>query len=361
MEFYSTLHTPLVLVLCISGTIGHILSIGVLLKMLNPTNILLISMSINQLLLCVNFLYSTLFKAGSEKMCLPFLWSFGWTFSLLISVNLSVFVHMLSTFHLVALSIIRHLSLQSLSNIHSSLAWFTYRKAVITLIIIYTSVLIVCTPLYFQSRVVLGECPDSCVPPFAINLPHRTTAYRLRFSENALLQSINFWLFGSICKLIPCSILCLMTYFILKSLKKIRRMSAKFGNIQRDRQYHRTTKVILMVMLMFMIVETPQGILAVAQSIFRIPHLDIIGDVVEVITLLNSCLIFALFCSMNSRIRSAFREHSAKICLWASAPNDGRESEEKKALSTETPDCDKVTEMRAENISNDKNVKPVHL
>ncbi|KAI1727708.1 serpentine type 7TM GPCR chemoreceptor srw domain-containing protein [Ditylenchus destructor] len=335
MEFYSTLHTPLVLVLCISGTIGHILSIGVLLKMLNPTNILLISMSINQLLLCVNFLYSTLFKAGSEKMCLPFLWSFGWTFSLLISVNLSVFVHMLSTFHLVALSIIRHLSLQSLSNINSGLAWFTYRKAVITLLIIYTSVLIVCTPL--------------------------TTAYRLRFSENALLQSINFWLFGSICKLIPCSILCLMTYFILKSLKKIRRMSAKFGNIQRDRQYHRTTKVILMVMVMFMIVETPQGILAVAQSIFRIPHLDLIGDVVEVITLLNSCLIFALFCSMNSRIRSAFHEHSAKICLWASAPNDDRENEEKKALSTETPDCDKVTEIPAENIAIDKNVKPVHL
>lgn len=62
MEFYGAIHTPLVLVLCVSGelfnlgfhqifsdilgTIGHILSIGVLLKMLNPTNLLLMSMSV---------------------------------------------------------------------------------------------------------------------------------------------------------------------------------------------------------------------------------------------------------------------------------------------------------------------------
>uniref|UniRef100_A0A915EU08 G-protein coupled receptors family 1 profile domain-containing protein n=1 Tax=Ditylenchus dipsaci TaxID=166011 RepID=A0A915EU08_9BILA len=295
MEIYGLVHAPMVLILCVSGCIGHLLSIAVLFRMLNPTNVLLISMSGSQLALCVNFLYSTLYRTG---------------------MNCSVLVHMFSTFHVVTLSIIRHFSLKRLTNINSSLAWFTYQKCAKSLFFIYLSAILVCAPLYFQSEIVLGENPDSC--PVVLNATnprvHKIAAYRLKFSENALLQSINFWLFGSVSKLIPCSILCLMTYFILDSLRTIQTMAAKFGNVERDRQYHRTTKVILIVMVMFIVVEFPQGVLAVAQSVVVVPHLDILGDVFEMLTLLNSCLIFALFCSMNSRLRSAFIENSQRIC-----------------------------------------------
>ena len=43
--FYSTIHPPLALSLCISGAMGHILAIYILTKMMNPTNLLLVSMS----------------------------------------------------------------------------------------------------------------------------------------------------------------------------------------------------------------------------------------------------------------------------------------------------------------------------
>lgn len=129
-----------------------------------------------------------------------------------------------------------------------------------------------------------------------------------------------------------------MTFGILRSLKRIREMSARFKNVDRDRQHHRTTKIILMVMLMFIIVEAPQGLIAVLQSIYQIPHLNTIGDFfdvvfllnlhnrlylncalkLQVLALLNSCLIFALFCSMNSRLRSAFAENSR--ALWSKIP-----------------------------------------
>jgi len=127
-ELYEYIHTPLVLILCLLGCVGHILSIGVLHSSSNPTNILLLSMSGSQLALCVNFLYSTLFKYGSEDLCLRCLWSsYWWTLSLLISVNLSVLVHLVSTFHLVALSIVRHLSLKQLERIDSAVGWLTYQ------------------------------------------------------------------------------------------------------------------------------------------------------------------------------------------------------------------------------------------
>jgi hypothetical protein len=48
----------------------------------------------------------------------------GWTRSLLISVNVSVLVHMISTFHVVALSIFRN---YTLIYINSTQQWFSYR------------------------------------------------------------------------------------------------------------------------------------------------------------------------------------------------------------------------------------------
>lgn len=127
---------------------------------------------------------------------------------------------------------------------------------------IYISVIIVCMPLYFQSEIVIAEQKDfdicNSITPLRIAPPTSTIKssiisnktflaerYRLAFSENYLLQSVNFWWFGSICKVIPCSILGIMTFFILDGLKKIRAMSARFQNVERGRQHHRTTQIIL--------------------------------------------------------------------------------------------------------------------
>ena len=44
-EYSRTLHAPLALILCISGACGHLITIAILSRMLNPTNAFLISMS----------------------------------------------------------------------------------------------------------------------------------------------------------------------------------------------------------------------------------------------------------------------------------------------------------------------------
>jgi hypothetical protein len=61
-------------------------------------------------------------------------------------------------------------------------------------------------------------------------------------------------------------------------------------------------------MIVFIVVEFPQGLLNIAQSIFVIPHSDIIWDFFELCTLITSCVIFGLFLTMNSRLREAFVE-----------------------------------------------------
>ncbi|KAK0395200.1 hypothetical protein QR680_001170 [Steinernema hermaphroditum] len=298
---YREIHPPLVTLLCISGTIGHILSIATLSSMLNPTNLLLISMSGSQLVLCVNYLYTILFKFGTDTLCLASLWGWGWTASFLVSVNLSVMVHMTGVFHVVALSIVRYFSLKRISEVSSTLPWFTYQKSTVSLVIIYVSMLIVCGPIYFHSEIREVPFHETCASKFPdLN---GTVAYELSVRNHAL-QQINFWLFGSICKLIPCLVLFIMTFFILDRLKRIRHINERFGSHERDRRYDRTTKMILIIMLVFIMVELPQGIMAVLQSVTQLSGMQELGDLFEMLTLLTSCIIFALLCSMNSSLRN---------------------------------------------------------
>ncbi|CAD5215155.1 unnamed protein product [Bursaphelenchus xylophilus] len=306
-KLYDILHEPLAMTLCLAGILGHSFSINVLSKMPNPTNLLLISMSCSQLLLCINFLYSTLYKYGSDELCLSSLWSYAWTGTLLISVNVSVLVHMTGVFHVVALSIIRYMSLRQLSQTTSHVQWFNMKKCINTLIIIYISVIVICGPIYFHSHIAESNEPDeNCLVkyPSLVN----TSVHYLEFSSNEQLQQLNFWLFGFVCKLVPCSVLSMMTILLLRELKKLRELSSRFQNVERDRQYSRTTNMIIIIMVVFIVVEFPQGVLTVAQSITQIPYQDTLGDLFESLTLLTSCIIFGLFFTMNSRLRDEFME-----------------------------------------------------
>ena len=60
-------------------------------------------------------------------------------------------------------------------------------------------------------------------------------------------------------------------------------------------------------MALFMVVELPQGVLSILSSLTgtNIPKSESIGDLFDIFSLLNSCVTFGLFCSMNSRIRHA--------------------------------------------------------
>ncbi|CAD5210139.1 unnamed protein product [Bursaphelenchus okinawaensis] len=269
-------------------------------------------MSCSQLILCINFLYSTLYKYGSDELCLSSLWSFAWTGTLLISVNVSVMVHMTGVFHVVALSIIRYMSLRDLRQTTSSIQWFTMKKCIKTLIIIYISVLVICGPIYFHSHIAEANEPDeACLEKYPY-FANRTVHY-LEFSSNEQLQQLNFWLFGFVCKLVPCSILSVMTILLIRELKQLQVASSRFQNVERDKQYSRTTNMIIVIMVVFIVVEFPQGVLTVAQSIAQIPYQDTLGDLFESLTLLTSCIIFGLFFAMNSRLRDDFMQTMLKI------------------------------------------------
>ncbi|VDN58205.1 unnamed protein product [Dracunculus medinensis] len=295
-----TIETIIVLILCTAGSFGHLFAITILYSMLDPSNLLLISMSCAQLILCMNYLYSTLYKFLADVQCVSTLWSYGW-----VSVNISVIAHTNGMFHVVALSILRYISLNQLTQIHSTQPWFTIKKSIYSIIIIIFCALIVCVPFLFNSEVRGVQQHATCTKqnPSLANISSHELAFT-SFAMSISLGRINFWIFGTICKLVPCSVLVLMSILLLKKLKDIHNISERFMSASREKVHSRTTIIILIIMVVFVFVELPQGILSLISSISGYNLLDNTGELFDILSLLNSCIVFALLCSMNSRIRN---------------------------------------------------------
>ncbi|KAM3719040.1 G-protein coupled receptor [Dirofilaria immitis] len=293
--------TIIILVLCAAGINGHIISIYLLYSMISPNNLFLIGMSCTQVALCANFFYSSLFKYLSDVLCISQLWSHAWVTTLLVSVNASVVVHMSGVFHVVTLSIVRFISLNQVLKIKSSEPWFSYNKCLRTIVLINIGAILLCTPFFFNSEVRKVSSHDECSSryPYKSNL----TAHELSFTilaSNTVFGRINFGLLGTMCKLIPCAIMIVMSVLLIQKLRQIQLLSVRFTSRIREKRRRCITYIILIIMINFVIVELPQGIISVLSSVKGASFVvsESLGDLFDIFSLLNSCITFALFCSM---------------------------------------------------------------
>ncbi|VDM97949.1 unnamed protein product [Thelazia callipaeda] len=228
----------------------------------------------------------------------------------MVSVNVSVVFHMSGVFHVVTLSIIRFISLKQLLKIQSLRPWFSYNKCLRTILFINISVALFCVPFFFNSEV--REVPSHIECSTQYPEMNNLSAHELGFTiiaMNTVLGRINFWLLGTICKLIPCTLLVIMSVLLIQKLREIHLLSIRFTSPTRERRHRRITYIILIIMVLFVVVELPQGVLSVLTSLVGVSDLfadsEFIGDLFDILSLLNSCATFGLFCAINSCTRNA--------------------------------------------------------
>ncbi|EJW84846.1 hypothetical protein WUBG_04247, partial [Wuchereria bancrofti] len=85
----------------------------------------------------------------------------------------------------------------------------------------------------------------------------------------------------------------------------------------------RTSALLLAIVLVFLIAEMPQGIIAIMNAIYT-THVHVyiyfnLGDILDLLSLLNSSITFVLYCLMSSRYRDTFwtvvlPKHFFQVC-----------------------------------------------
>jgi len=347
--YQSWIHRPLVITICLFGSIANFLNLAVLSRRVmrtSPINILLGGLAFAQLGLLLNNLSLSIFELLAKEWCFLEFRSFAWITCMLLNVNLSLVFHTIALLHTVAIAIGRFIAIRLPTVARTMVTVENIRHVVLS---IYVIVPFVCSPAYFSAHVV--ERPidsladDHCFENVSAN---GRRFYDVDYSSEILL-SITTWTFGTIFKLVPCWVISVLSYGLIKSLKEVeerrRRMTKPiFGSrdfslisslrssrttevvtetrsvstssapliTKRDpkQQRQRLTKMLLVIVLLFVVVELPQGILNLLTGILGLPFAyevyDHVADFFSMLTLLYSSLNFVLYCVMSAQFKGEF-------------------------------------------------------
>lgn len=122
----------------------------------------------------------------------------------------------------------------------------------------------------------------------------------------------NLWLTGTLFKVIPCLLLIVLSSSLLLKLRNAERkrrlllLNGGPGNETNKRiTSDRTTAMLLTILCVFLITEFPQGVLCILSAVFTNDVLNLIyfnlGDLLDLLSLVNSSVNFVLYCLMSSR------------------------------------------------------------
>lgn len=308
---YQGIHGYVSTSVCVFGIISNLMNIVVLTRrsMITPTNCLLTALAISDLLTMVVYLPYVMYfhcvtlPAGTY----PHPW--GWIVYLLFNSYFTITAHTVSMWLTVALAMFRYIAV--CHHVHA-ITMCSLSRARLTILSIVVS-----TPLF-------------CIPNYVLYRPVILDTGSYWFEENAFVSSFhrtfNYWLFGVVLKVIPCILLVVLSALLLNAMKtaNTRRrslvghrssgggVSGSDAGTERDsREYNRTTCMLVAVVLFFVATEFPQGLLALLSGIDQrvFDHVYVpLGDIWDVVAIINSAVNFILYCTMSRQFRTTFRE-----------------------------------------------------
>jgi len=317
---YGRIHGYICNVVCIFGVISNILNVIVLTRrhMITPTNCILTALAIADFLTMLTYLvYATYFYIASDPA--PGGHSAVWMYFILVHNHFIITCHNMAMWFTVSLAVFRYIFVchHVIGNRLCSL-----NRAIMTITIIVIATIVVCIPNYFLYKVVkLSEVPEG----------GNISGYWIMDSdivvEHTFYKVAIFWFFGVIMKVAPCILLTLLSSMIILTMHQASKRRVRLLQQTRssdhdiNHEHNRTTWMLVSVVLFFVITEMPQGILAMVSGLnedfFKNIYTNL-GDVLDLLVLLNSAVNFILYCIMSQQFRDTFK--NLFVVTWTCRP-----------------------------------------
>ncbi|KAL4221041.1 G-protein coupled receptor [Mactra antiquata] len=320
---YKPIHGYLAASVCVFGVIANILNIIVLTRknMVSSTNIILTGLAISDGLtmafyfpwaLQMYVIHGTVVSSDRDtEGCAKY--QLGYAI-------LSVIVHSISIWLTVTLAVFRYVFIRfprigaQYCNVQRA------KTAVITVAVVVT---IVCIPnsisyeLKSDLAIMHGVGNDSNATIWWIDVKNNTIT-------DVVLQKFNFWVQAIFVKLLPCFLLTIFSVLLVRTMqdaekrrkKMMTKNSVADGETQpigtsskRSRRSQRTTRMLLTVVILFLVTETPQGVMSLLNGLIQdfFHHVYIpLGDLLDILALINNGINFVLYCTMSKQFRDTF-------------------------------------------------------
>lgn len=207
--------------------------------------------------------------------------------------------------------------------------WCSLNRAKLTIFIIVVVSIILCVPNYFLYQV--KNLKEFYQPEIngTRNLTDSLNGYWIEKSDlvrdSPLYQPITFWIYGVIIKIAPCILLTILSTLIIMTMhqasirrKRLLSQSNSRHNEEMSAEHNRTTMMLVMVVLFFVVTEFPQGILAGISGLNDVFFNEVytnLGDVMDLLVLINSAINFLLYCIMSQQFRDTFKNLFLCSCV----------------------------------------------
>jgi hypothetical protein len=314
-HWYAGYHGYVSVIVCVIGGVCNFFNIIVLTRrnMRSTTNYLLTALAVSDLLTMLSYI----------PFALQFYCVYGlepsverntkdWAIFFLFHVNFSVTTHTISIWLGVILSMFRYAYVRQSSG--GGISSCGTNKARMATLAVTVGSIIVLVPNYLSLQIV-SQTDDGT----------NQTMYDLASVEDHLITTTNFWIHALVIKLIPCGLMLLFGLLLVCTMRSSnqRRRKMRSGSTtaaslaqrqHRRRDHSRTTGMLIAVIVLFLLTELPQGILALCSGLlpgFFEAYYIPLGDTMDIFALINNGINFILYCSMSRQFRETF------LCLLA--------------------------------------------
>lgn len=303
-ENYKPIHGMLAPIICVFGIIANCLNIVVLTQknMISPTNVLLTWLAISDGLTMMTYLPFIILNYHIYTRNSPY----ENAQYIMFFAIFSVVVHSISIWITVSLAVFRYVFIRYPRQ-GSKLC--TVYRARVTVIIVCFVVALVCVP-NSVSYTFFSQHRDNHTFWY-IDVRKDTPGYQF-------LKNFNLWTQAFLVKLIPCFLLTVLSILLIKQMKDAEKRRKKLlkksltkaeDDSRRNRKTNRTTRMLVTVVVLFVLTETPQGILqlvgGIVDDFFSKVYLPL-GDLMDTLALFNNGINFVLYCTMSKQFRETF-------------------------------------------------------
>lgn len=311
-EYYQTIHGYFSVIVCVFGIVSNLLNIIVLTRkhMKSPTNFILTALAIADMLTMSTYPIMAIYLyIITSPQCETNNHSQGWMYFILFHNLFIVTCHNMAMWLTVALAVFRYIFVCQ----HTMAAVLcSMERARLTVIIVVTATVVTCVPNYFAYT----------VKDIGSYFKNSNVCYWIVPSElaeqNPMYGQFVRWLFGVVIKILPCILMAFLSTLLIIAMQQAKKRRARLLNkvsriVDHEHQsseHNRTTLMLVGVVICFIITEVPQGVLAwisaVDQDFWETVYLHL-GDLMDILVLVNSAVNFILYCIMSQQFRNTFK------------------------------------------------------
>ncbi|KAI3422396.1 hypothetical protein GPALN_012914 [Globodera pallida] len=340
---YAPIHGRICVFLCLFGVVTNLIHCVVLTRpqmRVSAVNVIMTAVALcdlgtmgSYLIYIVHFVFQNTPNSCSNPQ------TYWWMLFLILHIFFSILLHTATLWLAVVMALLRRMTL------HRNTLYSHWQRAPLARFIsmgVLGTVFLLSVPSLLVHEII--ELPHNrwtpsaqCSDNYPANYSERLFTVIIRQSALAngcVLFKTNLWLTGLFFKVIPCVLLLTLSCSLMQKLRMAERKQGDLlGNVRRNSAVpcgssggspaalsgtsklkkinsDRTTAILLAILTVFLLTELPQGLIAILNAIYtadvhRFIYLTL-GDLLDLLSLVNSSCNFVLYCLMSSRYRQTF-------------------------------------------------------